>query len=84
MAIYEMRVNRLRAGIRGAGCQGVDHVGRDHRGAAAGFSVGHAIEGTSLDYLTPYIDPAVLALVCLVIIPMPIGTIQRALADVRC
>ena len=46
------------------------------------FSVGHAIEGTSLDYLTPYIDPAVLALVCLVIIPMPIGTIRRALADV--
>ncbi|MEJ5082801.1 MULTISPECIES: cation diffusion facilitator family transporter [unclassified Ochrobactrum] len=45
------------------------------------FTVGYAIQGTHLDWLTPYIDPAVLALVCIVIIPMPIGTIKQALAD---
>jgi len=45
------------------------------------FSVGYVIQGTELDWITPYIDPAVLALVCIVIIPMPIGTIKQALAD---
>lgn len=45
------------------------------------FSVGYVIQGTQLDWITPYIDPAVLALVCIVIIPMPIGTIKQALAD---
>lgn len=30
----------------------------------------------------PSIDPAVLALVCVVIIPLPIGTIRQALADI--
>lgn len=29
-----------------------------------------------------YIDPAVLVLICLVIIPLPISTVKRALADV--
>lgn len=45
------------------------------------FTLGYTIQGTHLDWLTPYIDPAVLALVCIVIIPMPIGTIKQALAD---
>ena len=46
------------------------------------FAGGWCVEGTALDWITPYIDPAVLALVCLVIIPMPLGTIRRALADI--
>ncbi|MBC2886387.1 cation transporter [Ochrobactrum sp. CM-21-5] len=46
------------------------------------FSIGYAIEGTQFGWLTPYIDPAVLTAVCLVIIPMPIGTIKQALADI--
>ncbi|MDT6940876.1 cation transporter [Brucella pseudogrignonensis] len=45
------------------------------------FSIGYAIQGTQFDWIAPYIDPAVLALVCLAIIPMPIGTIRQALAD---
>ena len=46
------------------------------------FSIGYAIEGTTFGWLAPYIDPAILATVCLVIIPMPIGTIKQALADI--
>lgn len=46
------------------------------------FVFGYLIEGTSLDWMTPYVDPAVLGVVCLIIIPMPIGTIRRALADI--
>jgi predicted Co/Zn/Cd cation transporter (cation efflux family) len=46
------------------------------------FVGGLLIQGTPLDWLEPYIDPAVLALVCLVLIPMPIPTVRRALSDV--
>src|SRR5690606_12163275 len=33
-------------------------------------------------WMVPYVDPAVLALVCLVIIPIPLGIVRRAMADV--
>ncbi|WZB72113.1 cation transporter [Achromobacter xylosoxidans] len=83
MAIYEMRVNRkLRSEFVALDAKAWIMSGGITAALLLAFSVGYAIEGTSLDYLTPYIDPAVLALVCLVIIPMPIGTIRRALADV--
>lgn len=46
------------------------------------FIGGMLIEGTNLEWIAPYIDPAALALVCLVLIPMPIPTVRRALSDV--
>lgn len=46
------------------------------------FVFGFLIQGTHLAWISPYIDPAVLALVCLVIIPIPAGTVKQALADV--
>jgi predicted Co/Zn/Cd cation transporter (cation efflux family) len=46
------------------------------------FTIGYAVEGTTLQWISPYIDPTVLILVCLVIIPMPMGTIKQALADI--
>lgn len=45
------------------------------------FIIGYALENTEWTWLTPYIDPATLALVCLFIIPIPIKTVRRALAD---
>ncbi len=46
------------------------------------FGFGLAIQDTPQAWIAPYIDPAVLALVCLVVIPIPIGTVRRALADI--
>ncbi|MGQ3675792.1 cation diffusion facilitator family transporter [Xanthobacter sp. TB0139] len=46
------------------------------------FLFGYAIQDTSLAWMSPYIDPTVLALVCLVIIPIPARTVKRALADI--
>ncbi|HEY0233999.1 MAG TPA: cation transporter [Afipia sp.] len=46
------------------------------------FVFGFAIQGTSLDWISPYIDPVALAVVCLVIIPVPFGTIKQALSDI--
>lgn len=46
------------------------------------FILGYAIQGTRWQWISPYIDPAVLALVCLLIIPLPVSTIRQALADI--
>ncbi len=46
------------------------------------FLGGALIQGTEHEWLSPYIDPVALALVCLVIIPIPAGTIRRALTDI--
>lgn len=46
------------------------------------FCFGYAVQGTSLEWVSPYIDPAVLALVCLVIAPLPMSVVRQALADI--
>ncbi|MFC2251539.1 cation diffusion facilitator family transporter [Labrys portucalensis] len=46
------------------------------------FCIGYAIEGTRFDWLTPYVDPAVLLLLCLVIIPLPVSTVRQALSEI--
>ena len=46
------------------------------------FCLGFLVQGTQWDWVSPYIDPAVLALVCLVIIPMPFSVVRQAMADI--
>jgi len=46
------------------------------------FIFGFFIQGTSLEWMSPYVDPIALSLVCLIVIPMPIGTIKQAFADI--
>ena len=46
------------------------------------FTIGLLIDGTRFAWAMPYVDPAVLALVALVLIPVPLGTLRQALAEV--
>ena len=46
------------------------------------FGFGALAQGTRLEWAIPYIDPLALGLVCLAVLPMPVGTIRRALADI--
>ncbi|GAC1043600.1 cation diffusion facilitator family transporter [Rhizobium sp. No.120] len=46
------------------------------------FIFGFFIQGTKLEWMSPYVDPVALALVCLIVIPMPVGTIKQAFADI--
>ena len=46
------------------------------------FCIGYAIQGTQWIGISPYIDPLVLALVCVIIIPLPISTVKQALSDI--
>lgn len=83
MAWWERRMNRLARS---------DFVEMDVRswvmsGAITGalliaFIAGALVEGGTWAHLGPYIDPGVLALVCLAILPVPLGTMRAALADI--
>lgn len=46
------------------------------------FLIGYAVQGTEWAWISPYVDPAVLAAVCLLMIPMPLATIRSALLDI--
>jgi predicted Co/Zn/Cd cation transporter (cation efflux family) len=48
----------------------------------AAFLFGYMIQGTRLAWMTPYVDPGILAVACLFIIPIPLGTVRQALADI--
>lgn len=51
-------------------------------GLIIAFAVGAAVEGTRFAAIAPYIDPAILTIVSLVLIPVPIRTLARALSDI--
>lgn len=46
------------------------------------FAAAWALRGTRFDHLTPYADPAVLAVLTLCLIPIPVRTIRQALAEI--
>lgn len=46
------------------------------------FIIGWLVDGTSYAAISPYIDPAVLAIICLILIPMPMRTIWQAFSDI--
>ncbi|WP_040678800.1 cation diffusion facilitator family transporter [Rhizobium mesoamericanum] len=46
------------------------------------FLVGLAVKQTPAAWIANYVDPLVLGLVCLVMIPLPIGTVWKALTEI--
>ncbi len=46
------------------------------------FGVGFLIDGTRFDHLMPYVDPAILAIVATVLIPVPIATLRKAVGEI--
>lgn len=82
MVLYGRRANR---GLKSS------FVDMDVRGwvasaALAGallvaFAAGTVTEGTRLAWMLPYIDPLMVALICLVVIPVPVPVVRRALLD---
>lgn len=82
MALLETRANRkLKSDFIALDAKAWIMSGGITAALLVAFTVGYFIQETQLDWITPYIDPAVLALVCIIIIPMPAGTIKQALSD---
>lgn len=48
----------------------------------AAFVIGAALQGTAWESFMPYVDPVILALICLVIIPLPVATVRQALSEI--
>lgn len=42
------------------------------------FGIGALLDGTSYAWVRPYVDPSVLAFVCLVVLPTPLGNLRPA------
>ncbi|TJZ90712.1 cation transporter [Paracoccus gahaiensis] len=83
MAIHNHRANRrIKSGFVALDVKGWTISAALTGALLAAFVFGWAIRGTPLEPLSPYVDPAVLALVCLVVIPLPVPTIRQALADI--
>lgn len=80
---YESRANRrIRSALVALDAKGWLMSAAITAALLAAFIVGWLVQGGTWGWITPYIDPAVLALVCLVIIPIPLGTIRGALSDI--
>jgi predicted Co/Zn/Cd cation transporter (cation efflux family) len=83
MALYEHRVNRrIRSDLVTMDVKGWIMAGSVTTALLLAFAVGHVIDGTEHAWLTPYIDPAILMAVCLVLLPIPIGALRRAGTEV--
>lgn len=46
------------------------------------FAIAAALKGTTYEYVTPYVDPAILIVLTLCLIPLPIRTVLQALKEI--
>lgn len=83
MSVYQLRANRrLKSQLVALDAKAWMMSGAITTALLLAFAMGGMLQGTPLERWTPYIDPGVLALVCLLILPLPLGTIRRALEDI--
>lgn len=83
MAAVETRANRrIRSALVGLDARAWTMSGGITAALLGAFCVGYAVEGTRWEWISPYIDPSALAVVCLVILPLPVSIVRRALADI--
>ncbi|WP_310630065.1 cation transporter [Paraburkholderia sp.] len=82
MAVLELRANRrIRSDFLRLDIKSWIMSGGITAALLIAFGAGYAIEGTAWARYAPYIDPAALAFVCVVIMPIPLAEIRQALLD---
>ncbi len=83
MAAYATRANKtIRSNFIALDAKAWVMTGSLSGALLAAFVFGFFIQATSLQWMSPHVDPVALALVCVIVIPMPIGTIKQAFADI--
>lgn len=82
VGIWEHRANkRIKSALVAMDVKGWLMAGGITAALLIAFVVGLLIEGTDFEWLVPYVDPAVLALVSLALLPVPLTTLRKAVAD---
>jgi len=82
MALAEARANRrIRSAFLHMDLKGWIMSASITAALLVAFCIGFAVQGTRWAWISPYIDPAVLAVVCVVIIPLPLSVIRQALSE---
>lgn len=83
LAWWEQRANReLKSEFVAIDVKGWVMAGGVSLALLIAFSIGLLLQGGAYDHLTRYIDPLVLLLVCLLLLPTPIGTLKKALKEI--
>jgi predicted Co/Zn/Cd cation transporter (cation efflux family) len=83
MAVAETRANKtLRSDFVALDAKAWIMSGGITAALLIAFAIGYAVDGTAWVWISPYIDPAVLALICIVITPLPVATVKQALSEV--
>jgi predicted Co/Zn/Cd cation transporter (cation efflux family) len=83
MAVTGRRLNKsLRSGFLSLDVKAWAMSGGITAALLVAFLIGQAVKDTPLSWISAYVDPVVLALVCLIIIPLPIGTVRQALSEI--
>jgi predicted Co/Zn/Cd cation transporter (cation efflux family) len=83
MATYAQRMNKsLKSNFIALDAKAWVMTGGLSAALLVAFIFGFFIQGTTLQWMSPYVDPVALALVCIIVIPIPAGTIKQAFADI--
>lgn len=83
LATIEHRANRrIRSSLVEIDVKGWIMSGGITAALLIAFLIGYFLQGTSLEWFTPYVDPVVLLIVAVILIPVPIGMLRDALADI--
>ena len=79
---WEYRANkRIRSALVDMDIRGWIMAGGVTSALLIAFVIGFFLEGTPLEWLRPYVDPAVLAVVALALIPVPLSILRNAVAE---
>lgn len=83
IAWFEHRANRsIASDLVAIDVKGWVMAGGVTGGLLIAFLIGMAIDGTAAEWALPYVDPAVLTVVALVLLPMPFTTLRKSLAEI--
>lgn len=83
MVWYGLRANRrLRSEVVAMDARGWMMSAAITAALLVAFLIGSAIQGTEFEWMSPYIDPAVLALVCLAVFPIPLRSVWQSLEEI--
>jgi predicted Co/Zn/Cd cation transporter (cation efflux family) len=83
MAVYIVRANRtIRSALIALDAKSWGMSAALGATLFVAFLIGDLMQDTRLDWMSPYVDPVALLLICVVIIPVPITTVGHALSEI--